>query len=499
MIQVDDLILKIKRNLPGGTNLYLVGGAVRDILLSRKSHDLDFVIDGDVFILARRIADHLHGAYFPLDEEHGTARVILTNEIGERQILDFNRMRGQNIEEDLRSRDFSINALAFLIEDSIQLLDPLGGEKDLIGKRLRVCAEDSIVNDPLRLVRGVRLSVEFNLQITPETISTMKKETSGLVGISPERKRDEIFRILEGKKPASALRILDHLNALKYILPDLPQMKGVSQSPPHILDVWDHTLFGVEKIGSILSILENVIRFEKEENFEVGLISLYLGKFRENFRVHLSSSCNPGRSHSGLLKFAYLYHDVGKPACRSVDEAGRVRFFDHDNIGSKLVVERSLQLRLSNIEVDRLQAIVSGHMRPLLLMHQQTSPTPKAIYRFYRQFGSAGVDICLLSLADTLATYGPTLPQDLWEKTVLLIRTLLEAWWEKSELQVKPPVLLNGDDLLLLFRLKPGPEIGRILEDIREAQVEGKIYTRQDAIRFVMKIADPIDGSLLVD
>jgi tRNA nucleotidyltransferase/poly(A) polymerase len=497
LIQVDDLLLRIKRNLPDDINLYLVGGAVRDILLSRKSHDLDFVVDGDVFTLARRIADHFHGAYFPLDEEHGTARVILTNKIEEKQILDFNQLRGQNIEEDLRSRDFSINAMAFLIGDSFKLLDPLGGEKDLISKRLRICAEDSIVHDPLRLVRGVRLSVEFNLQITSETISAMKKESNRLTEISSERKRDEIFRILEGKKSATAIRILDHLNALFFILPNLPSMKGIEQSPPHVFDVWDHTLYGLDKIGSLISILGNDLESEKDENFEVGITSIYLGKFREFFKKHFSSPMNPDRSHSGLLKFAFLYHDAGKPSSRSVDEAGRVRFFNHDCLGSELVVEMSERLHLSNYEISRLQAIVSGHMRPLLLMHQQTSPTPKAIYRFYHQFDTAGVDICILALADTLATYGPTLPQEIWEKTLLLIRTLLEAWWEKPELQVKPPTLLNGDDLILLFKLKQGPEIGRILEEIREAQVEGKIFSRQDAIRFVKEIVDPIDDSSL--
>jgi tRNA nucleotidyltransferase/poly(A) polymerase len=397
-------------------------------------------------------------------------------------------MRGQRIEEDLLLRDFTINAMAFEIGDSLQLLDPLNGEKDLTNKTLKVCSPDSISNDPLRLLRGVRLSLEFNLGMTPDTILLMKNAIGGLEGISPERKRDEFFRILEGKKPESALRIIDHLGALKDILPEISSLKGVQQSLPHIYTVWDHTLYGLGKIGAIFSILEHASGSEDDGNLEIGLTSLYLGKFRENIREHLSTSLNPDRSHNGLLKFAYLYHDVGKPLCRTIDESGKVRFFDHDTIGSKLAEKRFIQLHLSNIEIDRLQAIISGHMRPLLLLHQNNSPSPKAIYRFYHKYGMAGLDICLLVLVDTLATYGPTLTQELWIKTLLLIRTFFEAWWEKPELQVHPPMLLNGNDLIQLFGLKQGPEIGKILEEIREAQVEGDIVSRQDAIRFVSNI-----------
>jgi hypothetical protein len=165
-----------------------------------------------------------------------------------------------------------------------------------------------------------------------------------------------------------------------------------------------------------------------------------------------------------------------------MDETGKIRFLEHEHIGSKIAEKRGLALKLSNLEIDRMVKIINHHMRPSLLSHGNELPSKKAIYRFFRDAGSAGVDICILSLADILATYGPTLPQERWSKHLEVVRILLSAWWEDQGDYVFPQPLINGDRLMEELDLPPGPTIGYLLETIREAQVGGEIKTVEEAI-----------------
>jgi poly(A) polymerase len=145
---------------------------------------------------------------------------------------------------------------------------------------------------------------------------------------------------------------------------------------------------------------------------------------------------------------------------------------------------------LSNREIDRICQIVRHHMRPLQLSTSGERPSRRAIYRFFRDTEAAGVDICLLSLADTLATYGPNLPQEVWIRQIEVIRILFESWWEQQNERIHPPALLNGNDLQEMFDLKPGPILGELLEAVQEAQAMGKISLRDEAVRFVQDLLD---------
>jgi hypothetical protein len=199
-----------------------------------------------------------------------------------------------------------------------------------------------------------------------------------------------------------------------------------------------------------------------------------------------------------LLLFAALYHDIGKPRTRQVEEDGRIRFLQHEIVGRKMISERAHRLRLSNNEIERIKTVVKNHLRPILLAQSGNLPTRRAIYRFFRDTGPAGVDICLLSMADVLATYGASLPQKIWINHLDIVRTLLEAWWEQPEERVAPPALVNGHDLVDLFDLEPGPYIGQLLEAIREAQAIGEIRTREEALSLVRKIGrQPPDDSIV--
>ena len=473
--------------IPAGQPLYLIGGAVRDAMLGRASHDLDFGLPGDAIRIARRVAKRIGAAFYPLDEERGTARLIMLHDDGTRDILDFAAFRGDDLETDLRGRDFTLNAIAFDLHEQT-LLDPLGGATDLLAKQLRACSPTSFSDDPVRILRAVRQAAEFNFHILPETRAAMKAAVPGLAKISPERQRDELFRILEGNRPSSAFQALEMLGIFNEFLPELAALKDIAQAPPHIQDVWKHTLSTLKHLDFILGALAPQYDVSKASNYHHGLLVLRIGRYREQIGQHFAKSLTADRSMRGLLFLAALYHDIAKPLKQDMGEDGQVRFWGHEIEGADMAVERARSLHLSNDEIDRLRIIIRGHMRIHSLtreeLERQKQPSRRAIYRFFRDMGEAGVDVILLSLADLRATYEHTLPESTWSATLDVSRLLLENLWEKPADTVAPPVLLNGNDVMEAFDLNPSPLIGQLLEAIREAQATGEIIERGEALEF---------------
>jgi putative nucleotidyltransferase with HDIG domain len=481
------LVNRFVELLPVGTPLYLVGGAVRDLLLGREVHDLDLALPGNVLNTARSLADAVGGAYYALDTERDTARIVLMPEGQSRLIVDVAALRGGSIEPDLRQRDFTVNAIAVDLRHPDTLVDPLNGAADLQARRLRVCSEQSLLDDPVRVWRAVRVAFSHQLKITSETRQLIRQAVPRLSEVSIERLRDELFRILSGSFASQAVRTLDLFGAVDSVLPELGDLKNITQSPPHVLDVWEHTLAVVDRLQTILSVLNPVYDTDQAGNLSIGLAVLRLGRYRNQISEHLETCLTPERTVKSLLVMAALYHDIAKPHTRQVDAGGRYRFFEHDRIGAEIAAERGRLLRLSVDESERLKNIVRHHMRPMLLAQDSGLPSPRAIHRFYRDSGSVGVDVCLLSLADFMGAYGPELPPDAWSHHLDIVRELLESWWERNEKVVNPPRLLDGHQIIQRFGLNPGPRIGELLEAVQEAQASGEVKTQEDAIRWVEK------------
>ena len=481
------LVDQVRDALPN-QEIYLVGGAVRDMLLNHLSRDLDFALPSHGIYSARRVANTLKADFMILDPDRDTGRVIVTEPGEERTFLDFATYRGNNLEQDLGARDFTINAVAYDLRANT-ILDPLNGAADLRAKVIRACSHTSITDDSVRILRAVRLAAAFDFKIEPETRTFMKKAASLLPNISPERKRDELFKILEGPKPEDSMRALEMLGVFPHMLPELSALKGVDQSQPHIYDVWEHTLKVLKQLEEITTVmLRGEQSLQAKDDQFTDLLAQRLGKYREKFVGHFAESLNADRSVRAALFFAALYHDVEKPATKSVDEAGRIRFFDHDRKGAEVAAKRGRSFNLSNDEIVRIKAIVRNHMRfhfftnQLESKHQQ--PSRRAIYRFFRDSGKAGVDLVLLGLADLHGTQGHQLKQETWIAALDIARILLENYWERPEETVLPPRLLSGHDLMAEFNLEPGPIIGDLLEAIREGQAIGVIHAREDAISF---------------
>jgi tRNA nucleotidyltransferase/poly(A) polymerase len=469
--------------------VWLVGGALRDHFLGRAALDLDFTVDKGARRLARRFADAVRGKYYELDGERDTGRVILMNPDGSRRIIDFARLRGADIIADLLDRDFSINALAVSLDDQATLIDPLGGLQDLKNKLVKACSPEAMANDPIRLLRSVRIATQLNFRLERQTSKQSEIARDGLQKVSAERIRDELMRILDLDRPAKALRVLDHQGILCAILPELAELKGLVQPAPHAFDAWEHTLRVSERLNRLLGVIADEHDADAPGDIVLAQASLHLGRFRDALRKHLDIELSVGRRVRQLVHFAALYHDSGKVQTQKITSPGKIAFHGHEELGADIAIERARHLRMSSIEVDRLGKIVRHHMG-IEWLETEPKITPRAIYRFFRRAGDAGVDVVLVSLADFLGKYSAAPPEDAWRKRVDVARTLLEAYFEDREKRIDPKPLLRGSDLISALELEPGPVVGRLLEMIREAHAAGEIDSREEAIALARTVKD---------
>ncbi len=477
---LSDPLFEILRGTAKGHKVWLVGGAIRDHLLGRSHFDFDFAVDKGARDLARRFANAYGGLYHDLDTQRDTGRVILKHD-GRRRTVDFARVRGDDITSDLFARDFSLNALAIPIDDPSDLIDPCSGLQDLKDRILRACRVDSLAADPVRTLRAIRLSVDYDLQIDPETSQLIRSAGPELSRVSAERIRDELARILNLNHPAKAIRVLDHLRILTVFLPELEALRDLEQPHPHAFDGLGHTLAVCERLSDLLGVLVDQPDPNASGDLVTAQASFQLGRFRDPLRTYLNAEISIGRSRRQILLFAALYHDVGKAERLEIDDTGRPTFHRHEQLGAEMVAQRARQLRFSGVEVSYLETVVRNHMR-VETLEREPAITNRAVYRFFRDSGDAGVDAILISLADCLGTYAGTPPEDVWHLRVETAKRLLKPFFEEHEKRIDPKVVLSGADLMDELDLGPGPEIGHLLELIREAQAVGEVSSRDEGL-----------------
>jgi tRNA nucleotidyltransferase/poly(A) polymerase len=472
--------------------IWFVGGGVRDHLLGRKTFDLDFAVDGDAISLARRVADQLDGYYYTLDEARGTGRVIHEDEGGQRQTLDFARIRGDDIIADLYARDFTINAMAINLFDPDEWLDPTSGAMDLKDKILKACGPDSILNDPVRALRAVRLAIEFDLTIEADTLTQIRDSQEQLRDTSPERVRDEFFEILNAQKPGRALRLLNHLGLLTIVFPELLGLEGLTQPPPHAYPALEHSLAVVDRMGDILAALKTKHDPEEAADMYLAQVTLRIGRFRDQLNHHLNQYLSNTRTVRQLTFLAALCHDVGKTAVPG-DQKPKLSFEGHENIGAEMMEQRVRELRLSNKEIFRLGQILRQQKEPIAF-ESSTLISPREIYHYFRRTGDAGIEVIILSMANFLGTFIPPAPPNAWQTSVDVARTLLEAYFLKHDQFIDPPPLLRGDEIITLFGIQEGPAIGLLLDQLREAQATGEVRTREEALTLVGRAVEGLSN-----
>jgi len=486
LLAPDTLLGRLARWLRDeGVEAYLVGGSVRDALLGEPVeafHDLDFAAPAGGMALARRLADRLGGAFFALDAARDTGRVVLPRDGGGRLYLDFARWRGDSLQADLFDRDFTVNAMALDISraEGAVLIDPCGGQADLAARLVRAVTEHAFVNDPARTLRAVRLEAEFGFCIEARTENLLRQAVPWLARVSHERVRDELARIVRAPGAAGHIDRLDGLGLLPAVLPEVSALKGVGQSPPHRFDVYGHTLqvlAGLEGLFAWLWPGTGYAPLGEQTTRDLGYLSPWRGALQAHFDQPTGGE--PGRVT--LLKLAALLHDVGKPQTRQTDDTGRVRFLGHEREGATMAAAALHRLRFSRQERLLVQAVVQHHLR-LLHLSQAGTVTRRAVYRFFRDVGDAGVDVVWLGLADVLGARGDALDAIEWQGRLRVAQALLEGRFDRHREVVCPPRLIGGRDLMEVFGLLPGPRLGELLEAVREAQATGLVSNRQEAL-----------------
>lgn len=460
---------------------YLVGGAVRDMLLGRERIvDLDFVTPGDGLAVARRVANALGAAFYPLDAERGTGRVVFSSNATHlegashlaQSYLDFASLRGATLLDDLADRDFTVNAIAFSLTEPFALIDPLGGWQDLARRQLRAASATAFTHDPVRVLRAVRQAVELGFSLEAHTEQLLQEAASALPQVSPERRRDELVKLLNTPAPGQAVQKLRKWGVIPYIVPEVVALIGVAQGPPHYLEVFEHT---VEALQAWADMLHHDLA-DLPENLRPVVLA------------YLAESLAGNLSRQSLLPLALLLHDTGKPETQETADEAKIRFWGHEKVSAKIARRVMNGFRFSSQAGDFVATVVAQHMRPLLLAGEG-SISRRAVYRFFRDSGEAGVAVALHALADHRATYPPGQGQAEWLHLREVVVKLITAYFEQRDQVVDPPPLLTGHDLIETFGLPEGRLIGVLLGRLREAQATGEVTDKAAALAFIQ--SDP--------
>jgi putative nucleotidyltransferase with HDIG domain len=473
----------------------LVGGSVRDLLLGRELHDLDLAVPAGALDIARRLANAMQGAFVPLDEGRDVGRALLNGPDGRVLVVDIAAWRGPSLAADLAARDFTLNALAVELHgDEAAIIDVTGGLADLEARLVRTTSERALSDDPLRCLRGLRLVAELSpwgMRLDQNTAQQIRLHAPRLHQCAAERVRDELVRILAAPQPQRWLSMLSELGLLAETLPEAEALHGVTQTAPHIWDVFDHTAAVLDHVAWLVDWIAG--RSSPADLFD-GAASQMLAPFQPALAAHLAEPVGSALGSRGeALRWAALCHDWGKPATRAQvdDPAGgpaRVRFLGHEDVSAELAANALRRLHCSEAEVRWIVAIAAQHMRPHHLA-AASQISARAIYRYFRRLEAAGVDTALLSLADLRATAGPDLGLADWQRQLEMAATLIDAYFNRQLELISPPRLVDGRELMAALGLRPGPHIGQLLEVVAEAQAAGRLHSPDQALAFARRYA----------
>ncbi len=496
MPPIDDP-LELTRAALAGRRAWLVGGAVRDRLLrasvaggtgalsgvipgltargtsgeqSPRAADLDVVLDGEPREAARALAERARAAAFALSEDYGGWRVVARD--GAWQV-DFERLRGASLEEDLALRDFTVNAIAVPLGEpgapAGETIDPLGGGEDLARRRLREAGPRAFAEDPLRVLRLVRLAVELDLEADADTRAHASSHAAALGEVAPERIFTELCRILDAPRAVAGLELMGEVGATAVVLPELAALRGVTQSHYHHRDVYGHTL----------EVLEQVIALQEEPVAALGGDGVC---DRETIVALLAEPLADGLTRGGALRWGALLHDAAKPLTREVRPSdGRVTFIGHDARGARLADEVLARLRASGRLRSHVAALVRNHLRLGFLVHEPQPLARRTVFAYLRACEPVEVDVTLLSVADRLATRGERAQEAIEAHLRLARRMLVDAIGWRVE-GGPPRPLLRGDELARELGIPAGPPLGELLEELSRAQYAGEVSTREEAL-----------------
>jgi poly(A) polymerase len=461
--------LQAARTALGDRPAWLVGGAIRDRLLGRETSDLDLVVDGDPREAARAIARAAgRAACFALSEEFGAWRVSARDSSWQ---VDVEPLRGGSLQADLALRDFTVNAIAEPLVGGAPI-DPTGGIADLSAKRLRMVAASAFAEDPLRVLRLVRVAVELGLDVEPDTLRHAREHADAIAGCSPERVFVELRRTLGSREALRGLELLSQLDATAVVLPELEALRGVEQNRFHHADVYDHTI-------EVLARTIALERFATDQAMIDDELAVAIGDRRADVAGLLREPLADGLTRGEALRWGALLHDAAKPLTRGVRDDGRVTFLGHDERGASLARDVLGRLRTSERLRAHVAALARHHLRLGFLVHEPQPLSRRTVFAYLHATQPVEVDVTLLSVADRLATRGDRAQQAIAAHLDVASSMLVDALRWRVAGPAQP--LVRGDELGSQLGIAPGPLIGALLGELAAAQYAGEVATREQA------------------
>lgn len=415
--------------------IYIVGGAVRDLLMGRPVSDWDFTTNATpeeiLKIVEGGLYNNLYGTVFTPNPDGGKLYEITTF----RKEENYSDSRhpdklewGKTLEEDLKRRDFTINSLA--LDKDLKVIDLYKGQDDIDKKLIRAVgnADERFSEDALRMMRAVRIAAEIGFKVEEKTFEAIKKNAPLINKIAKERIKDELFKLIASPHPYEGMVLFRNSGLIQEILPELEKCFGVEQKSPgrhHIYDVGTHLLMALK----------------------------------------FCKSTDP------VTRFATLIHDIGKPQTYRKLETGVITFYNHEMVSTKIAQNIADRLRLSKKETDKLITLVRWHQFTV-----DERQTDSAIRRVIRNVGLENIeDMLALRVADRL---GGGARETSWRLEEFKAR-LIEV--QKQPFAVKD-LKINGNDVMKELNIKPGPEIGVILNKIFDEVVEKKIENEREIL-----------------
>jgi poly(A) polymerase len=432
--------------------------------------DLDFILSEQDMGLAQAFADRTRGAYVRLDKAGRTVRVVL-----EGMSYDFSMLQGDDLETDLKQRDFTINGLAVSLTgeehwDRLPVLDYSGGVADAAAGVVRAVSVEGLQHDPLRMLRAYRLAAVLDFHVEEATVENIREFAPLIQFTAAERIVEELDHIFETNRAHSTVMDLDRSNLLDAIFPELGGLKGVDQRGYHHLNVFEHTLETLRFIE--LFIAQPLAGFPTHADFvksyAVGRIPIY-------------------------LKWSALFHDTGKPRTKTIREDGRISFPGHAQASVAVYRKTALRMKLSRSHADLVGRFIGLHLRPLLMVEamRRGHLTPKGMARLVTKIGSDLPGLFMLAMADNMAKHGLPGSQERLDELNRLFDQLLVMERKRREGEAAKSPLLTGTHLITGLGLKPGPLVGKILRQVYEAYLAGEVETRDEALVLAQRLLEP--------
>lgn len=460
----------------------LVGGCVRDALLGRPVRELD-VASPDAEALAARLARELGTRVVALGGPHALYRVPVAG-----GHADLSPMR-DGLESDLARRDFTVNALAVRLSDvppgglaaldRALVVDRHGGLADLDHRVLRIVSERSIPDDPIRALRAARFVAVLGFSLETGTEGALPQALPDLEGVAGERVGAELQRLFDAEQATAGAHVLEGSGLLDFCFPALAEGRGVDQRPWHVHDVYRHQLAAFEYVDALLG---------REAPGDPVAARAWRGTWLdvEWPETRWGSLRDVLDQHRAAIRLATLLHDVAKPRTRTVTADGRTRFFGHAELGAEMATSMLSRWRLPRSQTDRIALLIAQHLRPGQVASPGEPPTERALHRFHWGLGDATPDVCLLFLADSLATASPQL-LDRWPAYVHHVRRIVT--WRPPEHAEAVRRLADGHAVMRATGLEPGPAVGEILGAIEEAAAAGEVRTAEEALALARQLA----------